>query len=155
LVHRGITLGAVLLTSGKEARLSGLWYVRSVTDCKTDTADTQDVLRDVAYMPPERAGFGKPATMRGDLYSLGAVLYHLLTGQPPFTASSNKEIIANTVRNPPAALRTFQPSLPNPLEQAVLSLLAKRPDDRYQNVLDLLTTLRGSALVRPGAGGAG
>ncbi|HYT92958.1 MAG TPA: oligosaccharide flippase family protein, partial [Gemmataceae bacterium] len=156
LVHRGITPGAVLLTtSGKEARLSGLWNVRTITDCKTDTADTQDVLRDVAYMPPERAGFGKPATMRGDLYSLGAVLYHMLTGQPPFAGGGDKEIIANIVRNAPAALRTFQPSLPDPLEQAVMSLLAKRPDDRYQNVLDLLTTLRGSALGRPAAGVAG
>ncbi|HYT88671.1 MAG TPA: FHA domain-containing serine/threonine-protein kinase [Gemmataceae bacterium] len=156
IVHRSITPRAILLArSDSEAKLGGLWRARLLQDCKADKADTQDVLRHVQYMPPERAGFGKTATAVGDLYSLGTVLYHLLTGRPPFTGDSDKEIIAKIVQTDPLPLRKFQLSLPEALEQAVLRLLAKRPEERYQSALELLTELQRIAEGRIGQGDSG
>ncbi|HYT88055.1 MAG TPA: protein kinase, partial [Gemmataceae bacterium] len=143
IVHRAITPRALLLgRSSNELKLGGLWRARALSDCKMDSADTQDVLRHVRYMPPERAGFGKPATVRGDLYSLGAVLYHLLTGRPPFIGESDKAIIFHIVQTEPLPLGHFQPTIPRPLAQIVLRLLAKRPEDRYQSAQELLMALQ-------------
>ncbi len=152
VIHRNITPGNVLVTRGdRQAKLGGLWRARAVRDCLAETADTQAVLRSVAYMPPERLRDGQPGTARGDIYGLGAVLYHLLAGRPPFGGLNDPEIINRIIQTEPTALREFQLSLPQPLESAVLRMLAKTPADRYPSASELLTALQGIAAGATGA----
>jgi serine/threonine protein kinase len=152
IVHRNITPDNVLVTrSGRQAKLGGLWRARTARDCLADAMDTEDVLRSVAYMPPERLRGNQPGSPRGDIYSLGAVLYYLLAGRPPFEGRNDQEIIAKSVQADPTLPREFQLTLPESLERAILRMLAKQPEDRHQSALELHTELQRIAERSPTA----
>lgn len=85
------------------------------------------------YMAPEQ-GLGKPVDQRADVYSLGVVLYELVTGQKPFTADTPMEVIYKHNNNPLPPLKTFIPDLPDPVERSISTSLAKQPADRYENM---------------------
>jgi serine/threonine-protein kinase len=143
LVHRSITPDNVLVTrGGRQAKLGGLWRARTARDCLADAMDTEEVLRSVAYMPPERLRGNQPGSARGDIYSLGTVLYHLLAGRPPFEGRNDQEVIARSVQADPTPPREFQLTLPEPLERAILRMLAKQPEDRQQSALEVHTDLQ-------------
>ncbi|MCS7271627.1 MAG: serine/threonine protein kinase, partial [Gemmataceae bacterium] len=108
-------------------------FDESVPEGQQETQITQEgtVLGTPDYMAPEQARDASSVDIRADIYSLGCVLYHCLTGQPPFPDNS---IMAQMVRHamePPRPLREFIPEVP-PLLQAVLdTMLAKRPEERF------------------------
>jgi serine/threonine protein kinase len=102
------------------------------------------------YLAPEQARDARAADIRADLYSLGCVLYHSLTGRPPFQDTS---IMARMVRHatePPAPIAIFVPDAPAGLQQVLDRLLAKQPDDRYQTPAAAAEALR--PLLTPNAG---
>jgi serine/threonine-protein kinase len=106
-----------------------------------------------SYMPPEQVS-GKNGAIGAwsDVYGLGATLYHLLTGRPPFTGATPEEIILRVLADPPARPRALQPDLPLGLEAIVLKCLEKDPTDRYPTVAALLADLdRYEAGARPAA----
>ncbi len=78
---------------------------------------------------------------RSDLYSLGATLYALLTGRPPFDAGSLPETIMKIRQEEPVKPKKYQLSIPEQFEGVVLKMLAKRPDDRFENAGDLVEEL--------------
>ena len=83
------------------------------------------------YMAPEQARDPRAADIRADIYSLGCVLYHLLTGQPPFPDTN---IISQMIRHatePPRPLKEFNPAVPDGLQQIVNWMMAKDPGQRY------------------------
>ncbi len=92
------------------------------------------------YMAPERLKGGElgPAC---DLYALGAVLYELLVGRPPFTGTDDEALVAQHLERVPTSPRAFRPEIPGYLERTVLRLLAKDAVDRYPSAADLLTRL--------------
>jgi serine/threonine protein kinase len=92
------------------------------------------------YMAPEIA-FGEPADGRSDLYSLGVVAYRMLTGQLPFEGDVPYLVISRHANEPPAALRSLEPSIPRGVEQVVLKALAKRPGDRFQSMASFARAL--------------
>ena len=92
------------------------------------------------YMAPEIA-FGEPADGRADLYSLGVVAYRMLTGQLPFDGDVPYLVISRHANEPPAALRSLEPSIPRGVEQVVLKALAKRPGDRFQSMASFARAL--------------
>jgi eukaryotic-like serine/threonine-protein kinase len=107
--------------------------------------DPARVLGSAAYLPPETAG-GKPPTRRSDLYSLGGVLYTLLTGRPPFTAASLVEMTHKHCYTLPERPRMLAPDVPLELDDFVCTLLAKEPTRRPATagaVLDELERIRG------------
>ncbi len=83
-----------------------------------------------AYMSPEQAGAG-PVDGRADIYSLGCVLYEMLAGQPPFTGSSHRAIMARHAVDPVPAIRTVRPAVPVQVERAIDRALQKVPADRF------------------------
>jgi serine/threonine-protein kinase len=90
-----------------------------------------------AYMSPEQAGGQEEIDAGGDIYSVGALAYFLLTGQPPFAGRSSVKMLAAHLYEPPTPLTTDHPEVPAELEAVVLKCLAKNPADRYPNVQSL------------------
>jgi serine/threonine protein kinase len=93
------------------------------------------------YMSPEQA-MGKTVDARTDIYSLGVVLFYLVTGRLPFVAPQSMTVVAKHVSEPPPSPRQFRPELPVAAENVILRALAKDPDERYRSASDLSRTFR-------------
>src|SRR6266576_952416 len=100
------------------------------------------------YMSPEQATGDRLIDARSDIYSLGAVLYEMLAGEPPHTGPTVQSVIAKVVTARPRPLRQLRESVPPHVEAAVLKALAKLPADRFQTAAQFV-----DALARPGWGG--
>ncbi|MGH2982347.1 MAG: protein kinase domain-containing protein [Solirubrobacterales bacterium] len=94
----------------------------------------------VAYMPPERA-LGRPSGPPADLYSLGALLYEMVAGQPPFTGGDAVSIIGRHLNADPVAPSHHNPAVPAALDEMILGLLAKSPGDRPGSAADVRVAL--------------
>jgi len=95
----------------------------------------------VAYLAPELA-LGKGADAKSDLYSLGAVLYEMVTGQPPFSGEDLAKMIFGHIHDYPVSPRKLNSRVPQALDKCIMKLLEKEPGKRYQTATDLLTVLR-------------
>jgi len=93
------------------------------------------------FMSPEQATGEREADIRSDIYSLGAVMYFMLTGRPPFAYDKPMKVIVAHVAEDPPLLRKFVPDLPIALEEIVMRCLEKDAEDRYQDVLVLREAL--------------
>jgi serine/threonine protein kinase len=120
--------------------------LQDVTDAQGKTVDMQQtqhgqVLGTPRYMSPEQA-IGKAVDHRSDLFSLGSVLYHLLTGRPPFSGANLGEILDHVIHRQPDAIARFNYDVPPELERITVKLLAKDVARRYQSAGDLLVDLK-------------
>src|SRR5207237_4192120 len=86
----------------------------------------------VAYMPPEQA-LGRPPDARSDLYSLGAMLYEMVAGRPPFLGDDAVAIVSQHLNTAPVAPSWHNPEVPKALESLILRLLAKDPNERPES----------------------
>ncbi len=101
------------------------------------------VLGTPAYMSPEQAeGRWDSVDRRTDIYGLGAILYEILAGRPPFDGDGIAELLRKVATEPPAPPRSVCPPAPPPLEAVCLKALAKRPADRYASARDLADEVR-------------
>jgi hypothetical protein len=96
---------------------------------------------DLAYLSPEATSEAADVDQRSDIYSAGAVVYALLTGHPPFEASSPADLIAKIRRAEPFKPRKLQPNVHAHFEETLLQMLAKRPEDRFQDATELVAQL--------------
>ena len=97
----------------------------------------------LAYISPEQTGrMNRPIDYRTDFYSLGATLYHLLTGRPPFVSDDPMELVHGHLALPPLPPHQLDKDLPEAVSELVLKLLAKAPEDRYQSVWGLKADLQ-------------
>ena len=99
------------------------------------------------YLPPERVD-GISYDARGDIYGIGATLYMLLAGRPPFAAETPDELLQKVRTAEPAGLAALRPDIPTELAAAVMQMLAKRPEDRPQTAYDVCQAL--APFCRPG-----
>jgi eukaryotic-like serine/threonine-protein kinase len=105
------------------------------------------------YMSPEQ-GRGDPLDARSDLYSVGVMLFQLLTGRLPFTAESALGLVFKQVNEPTPPPSSIRPGVSAPLERVCLKAMSKKPDDRYQTAREMRTAIRNAYLSEGGVLGS-
>jgi serine/threonine protein kinase len=144
VIHRNITPSNIMVqASDKLTKLGDLMLAKALEGTQAaQITRPGELVGDVAYMSPERTR-GGTATVdgRSDIYSLGATVYALLTGRPPFDAGSLPETIMKIRQEEPVKPKKYQLSIPDLFEGTVLKMLAKRPEDRFQTAGELLAEL--------------
>jgi len=93
------------------------------------------------YMSPEQCLGTKEVDHRSDIYSLGIIVYEMLAGRPPFVSEGFGELLSMHLHEKPGSLRRFAPQVTTEVEFAVMRMLAKKPDDRYQSMADVRVAL--------------
>jgi serine/threonine protein kinase len=139
LIHRDIKPGNILLEPPHDrVKLTDFGLARIADDVKLTR--TGFVTGTPLYMAPEQA-LGEPGDARSDLFSLGAVLYEMCAGQPPFQGNSALAILKQITDIRHRPLRELNPEVPERFAEMVDELLAKKPQDRYQSAADLAEVL--------------
>ncbi|MGH7538255.1 MAG: serine/threonine-protein kinase, partial [Gemmatimonadales bacterium] len=153
IVHRDIKPDNVLL-SGKHAQVTDFGVAKAVSESagKTMLTSMGVALGTPAYMAPEQAAADPNTDHRADIYAVGALAYEMLTGRPPFTATSPQAMIAAQVTATPDPLTRHRQSVPPALEALVLRCLAKLPADRWQTAEELHAQLE--SMTTPSGGTA-
>ncbi|CAO3435945.1 AAA family ATPase [Azospirillum doebereinerae] len=151
LLHRDIKPSNILVNDAGLVWLTGFGFAAPLPLLQPAVPDLDDLpgrLPDglpgtLAYMAPEQTGrMNRPVDHRSDFYALGATLYELFTGQPPFRARDPMELVHCHLARPPVAPCLRAPELPPPVGDIVLKLLAKTPEDRYQTADGIARDLR-------------
>jgi hypothetical protein len=147
IIHRNIVPANVLIRrSDRVAKLGDLMQVKALEgSLAVQLTRPGQVIGNLAYTPPECMENSANADIRSDLYGLGAMVYALLTGRPPFEGSSVADLFAKIRTGELVSPKKAQPHLPDHFEAAILRMLAKIPDERFQTTVDLLETLENIA----------
>jgi eukaryotic-like serine/threonine-protein kinase len=139
LVHRDIKPGNIMLTSDGEVKVMDFGIARTATgDTLTQTAA---VLGTASYLSPEQAQ-GESVDGRSDIYSLGCVLYEMVTGRPPFTGDSPVAIAYKHVKDDPVPPSRVNPDVPDDLEAVIMKSMAKNAANRYQSADEMRQDLQ-------------
>jgi eukaryotic-like serine/threonine-protein kinase len=136
IVHRDIKPENLLLTTSGEVKVADFGLARVLAE-NVELTQEGMTLGTPLYMSPEQ-GEGRAVDARSDLYSLGATVYHLLTGRPPFTGPSAVAVVMAHIKEPLAPLATVRPDVPAGLCAIVDRLLAKNAADRFASPQELL-----------------
>ena len=138
VIHRDIKPHNVLLTSSGSAKVADFGIARAAS--AATISQRSMVLGTVSYMSPEQA-MGETVTPASDLYSLGVVLYEMLTGELPYTAENPVAVSMKHVNDPLRPPRELNPEIPEELNALITKLLAKDPDSRYESAAQLADDL--------------
>jgi WD40 repeat protein len=141
ILHRDLKPSNVLIDPFGQPQITDFGLAKRIdaTETSPDVLTlTGQVLGSPNYLPPEQASGKRGKTDRqSDVYSIGAILYHLLTGRPPFSASTLTDTLEQVLHADPAPPRTLNPSVPLDLETICLKCLEKEPSRRYATAREL------------------
>jgi serine/threonine protein kinase len=137
VIHRDIKPSNIMLTQDSDVRIIdfGIALVAG-----SDISRIEGIAGSPSYMSPEQVQ-SLELTSRSDLYSLGAVLYELLTGVRPFRGGNLAKLLHQIVYATPAPIHTYRQDIPEALEEVVAMAMQKEPADRYQSGLDMAAAL--------------
>ena len=142
IVHRDIKPDNVLLDEDGHSLVADFGIARALARATDScTTGTGLALGTPAYMSPEQAGGERELDGRSDVYSLGCVLYEMLTGRSPFTGSTVQATIAKRFAGPPTGVRALRPEVPAHLEDVIARSLATAPADRVGTARELSDAL--------------
>lgn len=144
IVHRDIKPSNIFITRGENIKVLDFGIARAL-DAKTITG-TDVALGTPQYLPPEQIN-SKSVDSRADLYSLGVLLYQLLTGDLPFQGSTAIELIMKQMSETPSPPSKLNAEVPADLEKAVMKMMEKKPEDRYDTARETAEAIGSAALM--------
>lgn len=130
ILHRDVKPGNILF-DGERVMVCDFGIARALEKSAGDSLSSSGLIVGTpTYMSPEQARAERELDGRADIYSLGCVLYEMLTGEPPFTGPTVQAVIARSAKEPPRSIRVVRPDVPEHVEAAVVAALAKEPEGR-------------------------
>jgi serine/threonine-protein kinase len=143
LIHRDIKPENIFLSRTGEVKVGDLGLAKTVGGQTTSLTQTGTAMGSPHYISPEQATGAKEMDFRTDIYSLGGTLYHMLTGQTPYSGDSSMVVMMKHVNEPPPAIFKVWPQCPMPLGLLVGKMLAKNRSSRPASYEELIEQLRG------------
>src|SRR5215216_3135918 len=141
LIHRDVKPANVLI-EGRTAFLTDFGLTKRTDGTHTELTRAGDVVGTIHYVAPEQIEGGQVST-RSDVYSLGCLLYHCLTGQVPYSRETDVAVIYAHLSEPPPKLTALRPELAAGLDGVIAKALDKSPDRRFPTCTDLVNAARG------------
>jgi len=146
VVHRDVKPRNVLIAASGDVKVADFGIAHAAD--ATTISELGAILGTARYMSPEQAS-GRPLGPRSDLYSLGAVLYEMLTGEAPFEVGDPSEVPAKHAEGPPRRPSELNPEVPKAMDDLVMKLLATDPQDRHASAAELIAELEWAQEDRP------
>jgi WD40 repeat protein len=157
VLHRDIKPGNILIDDHDVPRITDFGLAKRLQESPSDPKPAADsditlsgqILGTPAYLSPEQASASRALDARSEVYSLGAVLYHAITGRPPFQGESPTQVLRQVLETDPVSPRSLNPAIPQDLETICLHCLEKEPSRRYATASDLAADLERCLEGRP------
>lgn len=140
IIHRDVKPANIMISSTNAVKVMDFGIARAIADSGNSVTQTAAVIGTAQYLSPEQAR-GDTVDARSDVYSLGCVLYEILTGEPPFTGDSPVAVAYQHVREDPIPPSRRHEGISADLDAVVLKALAKNPDNRYQTAAEMRADL--------------
>ncbi|GAA2760107.1 hypothetical protein GCM10009872_54680 [Actinopolymorpha rutila] len=150
IVHRDVKPANIMVTTSGAVKVMDFGIAFALFEQTGTLTDPAAIVGTAQYLSPEQAS-GRPIDDRSDIYSVGCVLYELLTGRPPFTGPTPYEVACLHMHEEPLAPSTLAPDLPPAYDAIVLRALQKDPDRRYQSAGSMRSAI--SRAIRSGVDG--
>jgi hypothetical protein len=143
LIHRDIKPDNIMLDTARGRPLLVDFGIARRLDSEAGASLTQTglVIGTPHYMSPEQALGDPNLGPRSDLYSLGCVLFQMVTGAPPFDGESSQQVVGKHIADPPPAASTVNPKVPREMSDVILRCLEKQPSDRFQSAGEVIAAL--------------
>ena len=142
VMHRDITPANIVVRDDGIPCLVDFALASSFAEIRPEFTHHAEIVGTLAYLAPEQTGrTGRPVDQRADLYALGATLYELATGEPPFRTADPLRLIHDHLALVPVPPAEVNQALPTPLSEIIMHLLGKEPDNRYQTADGLIYDL--------------
>lgn len=142
MIHRDIKPSNILIDERGNCLLTDFGLAR-MAEASTKLTSSGEIMGTPAYMSPEQ-GAGSKLDQRSDIYSLGIILYEMVTGRVPYTAETPVAVVFKHIQDPLPSIHKLNPDLPESVELVLLKSLAKSPEDRYQTAEDFVHAIQDS-----------
>ncbi|HOZ53808.1 MAG TPA: Stk1 family PASTA domain-containing Ser/Thr kinase, partial [Bacilli bacterium] len=139
IIHRDIKPQNILIKDSGLVKITDFGIALALNT--VELTQTNSVMGSVHYFPPEQAN-GKSSTIKSDIYSLGIVMFEMLTGKLPYKGENAVEIALKHMKEPLPSVRELNPQVPQSLENLILKATAKNPKNRYNDIKDMQQDLK-------------
>ncbi len=139
IINRDIKPQNIIILDDGRVKITDFGIAQALN--RHELTETNSVMGSVHYLPPEQAN-GTGTTIKSDIYSLGIVMYEILTGKVPFKGDNAVEIAIKQMKDPMPSIREYKEDIPQSIENIILKATAKNPNNRYDSVLEMLEDIK-------------